>query len=71
MFIDSHAARAFCPVLLARYIIHQTRFKGQINIIITLIIMPCKSPNLECTANLYAKTEVTSTISMAVFKFVN
>ena len=33
--------------------------------------MPCKSLNSEYTAKLYAKTEVTFTVIMAVFKFVN
>jgi len=33
--------------------------------------MPCKSLNMEFTAKLYVKIEVTFTVIMAVFKFEN
>jgi len=69
--MDAHTERAFCPVLVANFLIHWNRFKGQINSIIALLIMPYKSLNLEFTAKLYAKIEVVFTVSMAVLKFVN
>ena len=59
MFIDSQAMRAFSPVLLARYLIPWIRFKEQINSTIALIIMPCKSLNLEFTDKICAKIELT------------